>query len=256
MHLSSSLIGKKALEVYSETSFTKILEVGSLDVNGSLRDHNVNNLEWVGVDFEEGKGVDVVLTDPYAYPFESETFDMVMASSVFEHSEFFWVLFMEMVRLTKPGGVIYVCAPSNGVVHRYPVDVYRFYPDSAKALANFAKREGVEVGLEETFIYRGVDGGWCDWVAVFRKGKVSRKKRKRIAESFDTYFFEDASASDVRQSFTVPDQDLIGELRGQLASSEEQLRMMRSSRAWRFTAPVRRMVGGARRVFRVSRRQN
>ncbi len=249
MHLSASLIGQKALELYTEPSFKKVLEVGSLDVNGSLRDHNVENLEWTGVDFEVGNGVDVVITDPYSYPFESDTYDMILASSVFEHSEFFWILFMEMVRLTKPGGVIYLNAPSNGAVHRYPVDVYRFYPDSAKALVNYAKREGVDLALEETFIYRGVDRGWSDWVAVFRKGKIPKKRRQRIADSFDTFFFEDASTKDSRQEYAVPDQDFITELQQRVASLETQLAGILSSRAWRVTGPLRKIMGAARKAF-------
>jgi len=253
VHLSASLIGKKAIEVYSEPKFERVLEVGSLNVNGSLRDHNEKNLEWIGVDFEKGEGVDVVLKDPYSYPFDSESFDMVMASSVFEHSEFFWLLFLEMLRLTKPGGVIYVCAPSNGGVHRYPVDVYRFYPDSANALVNFAKREGVEVSLEETFIYRGVDGGWSDWVAVFRKGKASKTQKERVGHHFDSFYFEDVTVTDSRQAFTVPDQDLISELRARLAMSEDEIRAILSSRGWKVLTPVRKFMGALRKTLGSSR---
>ena len=261
MHLSASLTGKRAIELYTEPTFTRVLEVGALDVNGTLRDHNEKNLEWVGVDCEAGKGVDVVVTDPYKYPFDGDSFDMVMASSVFEHSEFFWLLFMEMVRVTKLGGVIYVSAPSNGTVHRYPVDVYRFYPDAANALVNFAKREGVDVGLEETFILRGVDGDWSDWVAVFRKGKISKTKRERIAESFDICYFEDFSVRDSRPHFTVPDQDLIVGLRARLATAEAEIAELTaglatseaekvailSSRGWKLLSPARTLVGALRK---------
>jgi hypothetical protein len=153
-----------------------------------------------------------------------------------------------MVRLTKPGGVIYVCAPSNGGVHRYPVDVYRFYPDSANALVNFAEREGVQVGLEETFIYRGVDGGWSDWVAVFRKGKASKRQKERVGDYFDSFYFEDVTVTDSRQAFTVPDQDLIAHLRARLTMSEAEKKEILSSRAWRFTKPLRTITGALRRL--------
>lgn len=267
MHLSASLTGKKAIELYAEPTFTRVLEVGSLDVNGSLREHNLKNLDWVGVDCVSGKGVDVVVQDPYVYPFDGDSFDMVMASSVFEHSEFFWLLFMEMVRVTKPGGVIYVSAPSNGSVHRYPVDVYRFYPDSANALVNFANREGDEVSLEETFILRSIDGDWSDWVAVLRKGKISKRKRQRIAESFDTCFFMDSSTSDSRKAFNVPDQDLIAQLRVRLATAEDEIAELRlglatseaeksailSSRGWKLLTPARALMGALRRLRSASR---
>ena len=38
-----------------------------------------------------GKNVDIVQEDPYA-TFKNDTFDVVTATSVFEHSSMFWVL--------------------------------------------------------------------------------------------------------------------------------------------------------------------
>ena len=37
----------------------KVLEVGSLDINGSIRDL-FQNCEYTGIDLGEGKGVDVI----------------------------------------------------------------------------------------------------------------------------------------------------------------------------------------------------
>jgi SAM-dependent methyltransferase len=82
---------------------SKIVEIGSQDVNGGLRDIFPNDFNYVGVDFVAGKGVDVVLDDPYQLPFATESLDIVISSSCFEHSEMFWLTFLEILRVLKPG---------------------------------------------------------------------------------------------------------------------------------------------------------
>ena len=47
----------------------RVIDIGSQDVNGSLRDCCPNDFEYVGVDFVAGKGVDLILEDPYSLPF-------------------------------------------------------------------------------------------------------------------------------------------------------------------------------------------
>jgi SAM-dependent methyltransferase len=70
----------------------------------------------------------------YKLPFADGSVDVVLSSSCFEHSEFFWLLFLEILRVLRPEGLFYLNAPSNGPFHRYPVDCWRFYPDSGNAL--------------------------------------------------------------------------------------------------------------------------
>lgn len=146
----------------------KIVEIGSQDVNGSLRAFAGNN-EYLGVDFVNGRGVDVILKDPYILPFADNSFDVCVTSSCFEHSEFFWLLFLEIMRIIKPTGVAYINVPSNGVVHQWPVDAWRFYPDSGQALQNWARRNGMNIALLESFIGRQRKSLWNDFVAVFVK---------------------------------------------------------------------------------------
>jgi len=128
------------------------------------------NPKYVGVDFVKGPGVDVVLDDPYKLPFNDNSFDVCVASSVFEHSEFFWLLFSEIMRILKPDGLFYLNAPSNGSFHQYPVDCYRFYPDAGRALENWSKRCGYNTAMIESFIGGQTSySNWNDFVAVFIK---------------------------------------------------------------------------------------
>jgi len=152
---------------------TTIVDVGAQDVNGSLRSVAPPHATYIGVDFTPGPGVDVVLDDPYRLPFENESVDVVVTSSCFEHAEFFWLSYLEILRILKPGGLFYLNAPSNGEFHRFPVDCWRFYPDSGIALQNWGRRNGVSVTLLESFVGNGQGGGWNDCVAVFVKGDGS-----------------------------------------------------------------------------------
>lgn len=158
---------------YKKESNTRLVDIGAQDVNGSIKQVCPKNIEYIGVDFVEGRGVDVILDDPYIFPFEKETFDITVSSSCLEHSEFFWLAFLEMLRITKDDGLIYINVPSNAAFHRYPVDCWRFYPDSGIALANWGKRNGYECELLESYIAnQGNDGMVNDFVAVFVKNKA------------------------------------------------------------------------------------
>lgn len=146
-----------------------VVEIGSLDVNGSLRSVCPAGFGYTGVDFVAGKGVDLVLEDPYLLPFEAQSVDVVLSSSCFEHSEMFWLAFLEIMRVLKPEGLFYLNVPSNGSFHRYPVDCWRFYPDSGRALILWAKRNGMKPALLESYISSQMVGQWNDFVAIFAK---------------------------------------------------------------------------------------
>lgn len=166
-----------------------VVEIGSQDVNGSLRGLAPKDFRYIGVDMVGGKGVDVVLDDPYSLPFDSESADIVISSSCFEHSEMFWVLFLEVMRVLKPAGLFYLNVPSNGIFHRYPVDCWRFYPDSGTALVAWSKRNGINVALLESFTSRQREACWNDFVAVFLKDETCLDLYpERIIYTFDDFF--------------------------------------------------------------------
>jgi len=173
MHDSAFRIGELVMQTYCDLPKARILEIGSMDVNGSLREAAAHTTEYVGVDLEEGPAVDVVIKPGEKLPFDDFSFDLIMASSAFEHDPRFWDTFIEMCRVARPGGHIYVNAPSNGGVHRYPLDCWRFYPDAGLALMEYAGERQVQVDLVESFVgkrYNDSWDGWNDFVAVFRKG--------------------------------------------------------------------------------------
>jgi SAM-dependent methyltransferase len=213
MHDTAMEIGAAFFNTYLKNgNGLTIVDIGSQDVNGSLRSVTPKNNKYIGLDFESGKGVDVVITDPYSLPFENESVDVAVSSSCFEHSEFFWLLFNESLRILKPTGLLYINAPSNGWYHRYPVDCWRFYPDSGVALQNWSNRSGYNCALLESFIGMRKDELWNDFTAVFVKDEANRANYpKRIQDT--SISFENGrlygSEEIINYNLQSQDQDLL-----------------------------------------------
>lgn len=189
MHPTAMDNGRRFFERYvADAAGKTIVDVGAQSVNGSLRDACPPGARYLGVDFAAGEGVDIVLDDPYQLPFESSSVDVVVSSSCFEHIEFFWLMFNEILRVLKPSGIFYMNAPSNGEFHRYPVDCWRFYPDSGQALVNWGTRTGYRPVLLESFTTRQRLDVWNDYVAVFLKDQSRIADHPdRILDRIDNY---------------------------------------------------------------------
>lgn len=189
MHPSALNNGRLFFATYLDTGrAARILDIGSQDINGSLRQLAPAGAHYVGVDFATGRGVDVVLDDPYQLPFDSGSADVVVSSSCFEHIEMFWLMFNEVLRVLKPDGLFYLNAPSNGDYHRYPVDCWRFYPDAGDALVRWAARSGYRPALLESFTAFQDHDIWSDFVAVFVKDtECAHRHPERILDRIDRY---------------------------------------------------------------------
>lgn len=191
MHTSAYRTGKRFFETYCTAEQLTVVDIGSYDVNGSLRDHRTSNItNYIGIDFSYGKGVDYVLEDPYQYPFEDESIDVIVTSSCFEHAEMFWVSFLEALRVLKPNGLLYCNSPSSWMTyHRYPVDCWRFFPDAAKGLETWAKYNKYNTMVLESFITPPLqDEDTSDWVAVFLKdANYLDDHKNRIIDSLMPY---------------------------------------------------------------------
>ncbi|MGH7462778.1 MAG: methyltransferase domain-containing protein, partial [Longimicrobiales bacterium] len=95
MHQTALETGANFFKVYCQhKAKARVVDIGSLNVNGSLRDVCPAHFDYVGIDFAQGPGVDIVLDDPYVLPLPDESADVVVCSSCFEHSEMFWLIFL------------------------------------------------------------------------------------------------------------------------------------------------------------------
>jgi SAM-dependent methyltransferase len=125
----------------------RVLEIGSLDVNGNLNDE-LKHCDHVRLDMREGKNVDIV-ANAHDLPFEANSFDAVICVDVFEHDSAFWVTMREIDRVLKSKGAIVLAASGLGFPHHsHPYDYWRF---TKYALAELLKEyDNVEVKADDT----------------------------------------------------------------------------------------------------------
>jgi len=146
-----------------------ILDIGSSNIGNKQTTYkdilpNGKNLKYTGLDIEAGTNVDIVINDVYNWKeVQDESFDVVISGQAFEHIEFFWLTFLEVVRVTKKGGKMCIIAPSVGPVHDYPIDCWRYKPDGMKALAKLANIKIIKTYIDEK------SKRWKDCVGIFEK---------------------------------------------------------------------------------------
>ena len=125
-------------------SSMRTLELGSSNVNGSVRDFFSG--EYVGIDHVEGNGVDRVM-NANALEFEEGSFDVVVSTSMLEHDPAFWRTLPEVGRVLRPGGHFILTPVSTGFpIHNEP-DYWRLTP---QGLERLLRRAGF--GTVETWI--------------------------------------------------------------------------------------------------------
>lgn len=103
----------------------RVLEIGSLNVNGSLRE--VLDIS-VGIDIVEGPGVDLVLPGEEVHRyFGKHAFDAVVSSDALEHVRKWRSVLKSAWAALKPNGhLLLTMASERKGRHNYPNDYWRF----------------------------------------------------------------------------------------------------------------------------------
>lgn len=112
-HVQQIEFVKKSKEIFPELfSNKKILEVGSLNINGSIRKY-FDNCNYTGIDLAPGLDVDTVIAGQEA-AFPSNSFDMTISCNCFEHNPFWLETFINMCRMTAPKGLVLITSAGYG----------------------------------------------------------------------------------------------------------------------------------------------
>jgi SAM-dependent methyltransferase len=109
----------------------RILDVGSKYTNGSVRpliERFCLPKEYVGIDIEKGRFVDVILpAERLIEHFGPESFDVVISTELLEHVKDWRLVVNNMKTVLKRGGYIYITTRSYGFpYHAYPYDFWRY----------------------------------------------------------------------------------------------------------------------------------
>lgn len=116
------------------------LEVGS-KIQSSYHQHvpsdihaGVSRSEWTGIDIEEGDGVDAIVdlctpgvVDQLGW---YGKFGTVHCHCVLEHVPDIFAMTRGIQHVLRPGGMLFVSVPFAWKIHRIPVDMWRFTPQS------------------------------------------------------------------------------------------------------------------------------
>lgn len=128
-------------------SHVKVLEIGSLDINGSIRTY-FDQCEYLGVDLGPGPGVDLIMAgEGLNYP--DRHFDVCISTECFEHAEGWRKIFSNMVRMSD-GLVIFSAAGKGRKEHGTPRTSPEDSPFTSK-LTNYY-RNIVETDLDHKYL--------------------------------------------------------------------------------------------------------
>jgi len=117
-----------------------VLEVGSYDVNGSVRP--LFPEPYTGMDMREGPGVDLVANVLERETFAPESFATIITTETLEHVSEPAVAVENMASWLAPGGQLIVTVPFMLNIHDYPCDYWRM---TYQGLGYLLERAGLEV---------------------------------------------------------------------------------------------------------------
>ncbi|NLV08378.1 methyltransferase domain-containing protein [Halomicrobium mukohataei] len=156
MHTSVAIFVAKAL-TESEIEGCRILEVGSRNINGSVRPiiESRNPQNYTGVDMVDGKGVDeVVDATNIVEEFGENSFDVVVSTEMLEHAKNWKNTINNIKRVCENEGVIVLTTRSKGFkFHGYPNDYWRYEVGDMKEIFKDHKIELLESDPESPGVF-------------------------------------------------------------------------------------------------------
>lgn len=108
---------------------TRVLEIGSYNVNGSVRTiiEPRRPESYLGTDMRPGPGVDYVCPAEELRDHLTGSYGLVICCEVLEHAEHWRDVIATMKALTMPGGLMILTTRAPGFpLHEYPGDFWRF----------------------------------------------------------------------------------------------------------------------------------
>jgi SAM-dependent methyltransferase len=126
--MHNSVLAFVAKHVDAEFTGRSVLEVGSANVNGSVRPQieALKPARYVGIDLAAGPGVDAVCAAEHAP--DALAADLVISCEMLEHAQDWRAAFRRMCQLVVPGGALVLTCRGLGFPFHNPPDHWRFEP--------------------------------------------------------------------------------------------------------------------------------
>lgn len=138
-----------------------VLEIGSLDVNGSPKWHFREGNQWtkataqallerfpgyIGIDILSGRNVDfLVSSHDIVRTFGSAFFDLIVSAEMLEHDSEPWTTAAQIRAALKPGGHLILTTCGFNTLYHHPPDHFRYSLSGIESL--FKDLEILELAL-------------------------------------------------------------------------------------------------------------
>jgi hypothetical protein len=155
------------IERHADKLGDDVLEIGSrLTIPAAwwIINRDLAKGKWLGIDMQEGPGVDQVV-DIHSPPAEwSGRFSGVLCSEVLEHVARPWLALPKLREIMQPGGWMVVTTLTSFPIHGFPDDYYRYTPSGLKLLledAGFKNVATENAGHIEIQLNDHGEAGFC-----------------------------------------------------------------------------------------------
>lgn len=136
----------------------RILEIGSREVCGPSNARNeFVQADYIGFDYYPGNNVDVVgdVHKLSSYFQDQEKFDLVYSSACFEHFAMPWIVAVEIAKVMKVGGILFIETHFSFSSHERPWHFFQFSDMALRVLFSEALGfECIEAGLSNPIVGR------------------------------------------------------------------------------------------------------
>jgi len=235
-----------------------VLDIGSLDINGNNQ-YLFNDCQYIGVDLLPGRNVDFT-SKGHELNLPSDSVDVVISSECFEHDQHYADTLKNIVRMLKPGGLLlFTCAttgrPEHGTRRTTPMDApfthhFNDWGDYYKNLEESHIREVLEIeGVFSAFQFSVCDETHDLYFWGIKKGVLINRvdysfllnqnilitKANTLSQTLVT---RDAEIARLNQILTTSSIEIIS-LTQALDERVAEINLIKNSRSWRFTKPLR-----------------
>lgn len=96
----------------------QLLELGSLNINGTARDY-LQVHSWLGIDIQKGRDVDLVCR-AVDTSWDAAPYDVILCTSMLEHDPTWRESLTHNLQWLKPGGLLFLSWGAEGNTHHLP----------------------------------------------------------------------------------------------------------------------------------------